>query len=149
MLYVKIIGSNGQIISAEEHAEPVFVCYQNRNGIIVRCSAGQAQGILSIDGTQIYFLRGHKQMPGDYLVAEEISQADYEQLLTELEIPDEPEPDSEPEPGPDLEPVMSIEVMRRKIIELEENNAEKDERIEFLEDCLLEMSEVVYGETSD
>jgi uncharacterized coiled-coil protein SlyX len=34
--------------------------------------------------------------------------------------------------------------MRRKIIELEEKNAKKDEYIEFLEDCLMEMANEVY-----
>ena len=41
---------------------------------------------------------------------------------------------------------MGLQEMRLKIIELENLNSEKDEKISFLEDCLLEMSEIVYAD---
>lgn len=139
MVYLKIFGKDGSVISAEEHRDPVYICYQPVNKIAVRCSKTKAQGILSADTSQIYQFTGSKKMPGDYLETEEISAADYEELLGELEIPEAPAP-SEDESGENDSPggaVMTAEEMRAAIIELKE-------QVDFLGDCLVEMSEVVY-----
>ena len=138
MLYVKVFGTDGRIISAEEHSDPVYVCYQTTNGVVVRCSAVKAQGLVSANQSQIYHLQGRPQMPGRYLVAEEISQADYEQLIEELDIDD----DDPPAPDPDDEgqgaDYMTAAEMREAITELKASK-------EFLEECILEMSEILYG----
>lgn len=137
MIYVKVFGSDGSVIAAEELKSPVYICYQSVNKIAVRCSKAKAQGVLSADASQIYQFAGSPTMPGEYLKAEEISAADYEQLLGELEIPETPptsDTEVEESPGPG---VMTATEMRAKLIEL-------TEQVEFLGDCLVEMSEVVY-----
>lgn len=147
MDYFKIFGQDGSVIAAEAAEDPAFVCYQASNGTYLRCSRVKAQGIISTDGSQIYQLSGYRQMPDEHLVAEPITQTEYEILIEELDIDDDD--DTEPEPSPDDEDsgsdVMSAQQMRERIIALEAENAAKDERIEMLEECVLEMSEVVYA----
>lgn len=137
MLYIKIYGEDGSVISAEALEAPVYVCYQPINKIVIRCSEVKAQGVVSADGSQIYILRNRPEMPGTYLVAEEISQADYDALIAELEIPDK-DPDDEGDTGDEMGgKIMTAAEMREKIIDL-------TQQIEFLGDCLIEMSEVIY-----
>ena len=136
MLCIKIYGKDGSIISAEQLTDPVYVCYQTINKIVVRCSEVKAQGVLSLDGSQIYRLKDRPTMPGSYLLAEEISQADYDNLILELDIPDEP-PEEDPDDPDSGSDIMTAAEMREKIIDL-------TQQIEFLGDCLLEMSEVIY-----
>lgn len=137
-MFVKITGNDGSIIAVERHDTPVYICYQTINRIAVRCSKQKAQGLLSEDSSQIYQFKNKEAMPGNYLLCEEITEAEYEQLAPELEIT---EPDEDPEGGesenPGTDGVMSVAEMRAKIIEL-------TEQVEFLGDCLVEMSEVVY-----
>lgn len=138
-MFVKIIGNDGIIISVEKHDTPVFICYQKVNKIAVRCAKQKAQGLLSEDSSQIYQFKDKEAMPGDYLLCEEITEAEYEQLAPELEItkPEEnPGMDGESE-NPGMDGVMTVAEMRAKIIEL-------TEQVEFLGDCLVEMSGVVY-----
>lgn len=137
MLCIKILGNDGSVISAEQLQDPVYVCYQTINKIAVRCSEVKAQGVLSADGSQIYRLNGRSAMPGNYLMAEEISQSDYDALILELEIPDEPPEEDEQDKQDSGSNVMTAAEMREKIIDL-------TQQIEFLGDCLLEMSEVIY-----
>lgn len=137
-MYVKVYGTDGSIISAEEHASPVYVCYQAYNDIVMRCTTSQAQGIVSADQSQIYQLQGRLKIPGKYRIAEEISKADYEQLVTELDIDgDTPAPDDPDEDGQGAD-IMTAAEMREAITELKASK-------EFLEECILEMSEILYG----
>lgn len=65
----------------------------------------------------------------------------YEQLVDGEPVPEptpEPEPTPSPEPEPEPEHKMTVQEMREKI-------AEQDETISMLTECLLEMSEIVYG----
>ena len=138
MRWIKIFGIDGSIISAEELQEPVFVCYQPINKIVIRCPFVMAQGILSEDGSQIYQLKDSPAMPGDYLLAEEISQADYDALILELEIPEDSSGEIEQgEQQENTSDIMTAKEMREKIIDL-------TQQVELLSDCLLEMSEIVY-----
>lgn len=137
MLCIKVIGKDGSVISAEQLQDPVYVCYQTINKIVIRCSEVKAQGVLSADGSQIYRLKDRPTMPGNYLMAEEISQSDYDALILELEIPDEPPEEDEQGEDDGGSNVMTAAEMREKIIDL-------TQQIEFLGDCLLEMSEVIY-----
>ena len=131
MDYFKIIGQDGSVIAVEQIEEVAYVCYQASNGMILRCSRVKAQGIISADGSQIYQLYGYSPMPGEYLTADRITQADYEYLIEELDIDED---DTEPEPSPDDEDsgsdVMTVQQMRERIIALEE--------------CILELSAQVY-----
>ena len=143
MLCIKIL-RNSTVIGAEAHEYPVYVNHPYYSNIPLRCEEESAQGILSLNQRDIYHLVGKSSMSGDHLEAEVITEAEYEYLVEELDIPDEEEVEPDPDEGPGSD-IMTAQQMRERIIELEEINVEKDKRIEFVEDCLLEMSEVVYG----
>lgn len=137
MLYTKITASDGSVISAEAIEDPIYVKAQ-ANGVIVRCSSVSAQGVVSKDGSKTYQLKGRPDLPGDHLTAEEISQADYDQLIIDLD-PDEGD-DDPPEPDPDNpdSDVMTPEVMRLKILE-------QEQQISDLTDLALDITEIIYS----
>ena len=88
MLCIKIL-RDSTVIGAEAHEFPVYVNYPYYSNIPLRCEEESAQGILSLDQSEIYHLVGKSSMPGDHLEAEEITEAEYEYLVEELDIPDE------------------------------------------------------------
>lgn len=159
MRYYKII-KDGMVVDANF----VFLKWtQNGAGMrfLETCDIEEAQYIQSYDQKEIYRVRWLNPVEdgGEFPTVEAtlIDEAEYNEIREQLDggepIPDpDPEPDPEPSPDPDPEPdpepdpaeVMTVEVMRRKIIELEEKNLKKDEHIEFLEDCLMEMANEVY-----
>lgn len=154
MDYYKIFGKDGSVIAAEQIEDVSYVCYQASNNTVLRCSRVKAQGIISADGSQIYQLYGYTPMPGDYLVADPITQTEYDILIEELDIDDD---DTEPEPSPDDEDsgsdVMTPQQMRERIIALETDRAElrkelseKDTRLGYLEDAMLEVGGILYGD---
>ena len=150
MLCIKIL-RDSTVIGAEAHVFPVYVHHPYYSNIPLRCEEELAQGILSLDQSEIYHLVGRSSMPGDYLEAEVITEAEYEYLVEELDIPDEEEVEPDPDEGSGSD-IMTAQQMRERIIELEQKNAlleaenvEKDRRLELVENCLLEMSEDVYG----
>ena len=150
MLCIKIL-RDSTVIGAEAHEYPVYVNHPYYSNIPLRCEEELAQGILSLNQSEIYHLAGRSSMPGDYLEAEIITEAEYEYLIEELDIPDEEEVEPDPDEGSGSD-IMTAQQMRERIIELEEKNAlleaenvEKDRRLELVENCLLEMSEDVYG----
>ena len=63
MVYFKILSADGTVKSVEALADPVYVCWQTRNGILIRCDKRDAQGVMSGDGNTIYQLQG-KQLSG-------------------------------------------------------------------------------------
>ena len=143
MLCIKIL-RDSTVIGAEAHEYPVYVNHPYYSNIPLRCEEESAQGILSLNQRDIYHLVGKSSMPGDYLEAEIISKSEYEYLIEELDIHDEEEVEPDPDDGSGSD-IMTAQQMRERIIDLEANIEEKDQRIDFLEDCLLEMSEAVYG----
>ena len=60
MVYIKVMQGD-TVVTAEAHENPVYVCRQ-KNGVIVRCSKQNAQGILSLDGSTIYQLEGKESL---------------------------------------------------------------------------------------
>lgn len=153
MVYYKIISETGSVIGAESIDDPVYVRRQAENGTVVRCSKVKAQGVVSKDGSQTYQLLGAPPLPDHYLVADEITQAEYDYLIEQLDIDD----DTEPEPSPDDEgsgsDVMTPQQMRERIIALEADRAElrkelseKDTRLGYLEDAMLEVGGILYGD---
>lgn len=143
MLYIKIL-RDSTVIGAEAHEFPVYINHPYYSNTPLRCEEEAAQGILSLDLKEIYHLVGRSSMPGEYLEAEIISQAEYEYLIEEMDIPDEEEVEPDPDEGSGSD-IMTSQQMRERILELESDNEEKSQRIDFLEECLLEMSEAVYG----
>lgn len=152
MLYVKI-ARDGTIIGAEAHEYPVYINHPYYSQIPLRCGIGAAQGILSLDQKQIYHLLGKVDLPGDYLEAEQITEEEYNYLKEKLDPDVEPEPEPSPDdedPGSD---VMTPQQMRERIIALEADRAklreelsEKDTRIGYLEDAMLEVGGILYGD---
>ena len=77
---------NGEIIDALN--SPVYVRYQQRNGIIIQCEENIAQGVLSSDGSTVYQIEGREQMAGespDTVVLAEISQDEFETIKSALD----------------------------------------------------------------
>lgn len=129
LIYLNAYDEQDNLTGTEAIAEPVFVCRQISNGCLVRCDEQDAQGIVSADGDRIYLIRG--QMPNGVKepYAEFITKTEYEAALAAAPDPEDEDPDV-PE-GVEEETILT--------------RAELTERIAFLEDCLLEMSEIVYG----
>lgn len=152
MIYVKIV-HNGTVIGAEAHENPVYINHPYYSQIPLRCGIGAAQGILSLDQKQIYHLLGKVDLPGDHLEAEQITEEEYNYLKEKLDPDIEPEPEPSPDdedPGSD---VMTPQQMRERIIALEADRtelrkelSEKDTRIGYLEDAMLEVGGILYGD---
>jgi hypothetical protein len=156
MNYYKVV-ANGNVIDANF----IFLKWQEKHGIIIGCDAAEAQFIQSSDQAKVWrtpWLHPAPEAAGTYETVEaiEITEEEYSaireqlddgQTVTEPE-PEEPQP-TEPDEGDDTgggsgETVMSTAEMRRIITEQANTLQEQAERLEFLEGCLLEMSEVVY-----
>ena len=141
-MYYKII-SAGTIIDACDGLS--YVRWQDKNRLFFGCPSALADGVISFDGSQIYIIDGGRplDLPEDahYITVtlEEITEEEYIQLREELDEgqtiiePDEQQPDA-PE-----KPVTRLSQLEKQVAELVEQNA-------MLVECLLEMSEVVYGE---
>ena len=134
MRWYRII-ENGETVTAVQYDSPVWVCMSN--GTLLRCLEGQAQGILHSDGNEVFLLQGKAPITGRQInkVAVEITMSEYEQIINE-DYGDDDIPD--PDPGDEPEAQMTIAQMRARIRDLEAS-------VEFLGDCLIEMSEEVYG----
>ena len=92
----------------EALADPVYVCWQTRNGILIRCDKRDAQGVMSGDGNTIYQLQG-KQLSGvgseELLSAVSITLAEYEELAAQVGTtdPDDDTPVNPPDdPGTEI-----------------------------------------------
>lgn len=98
MVYFKILSADGAVKSVEALADPVYVCWQTRNGILIRCSRQDAQGVMSGDGNTIYQLQG-KQLSGvesdELLSAVSITLAEYEELVAQIGTTDPDDPGTE------------------------------------------------------
>lgn len=98
MVYFKILSADGTVKSVEALADPVYVCWQTRNGILIRCDKRDAQGVMSGDGNTIYQLQG-KQLSGvesdELLSAVSITLAEYEELAAQVGTTDPDDPGTE------------------------------------------------------
>lgn len=155
MNYYKVI-SNGIVIDANF----VFLKWQKKNKVMLGCDISEANFIQSSDQSKVWRVAWLNPVDGEAgtyetVEAVEITQDEYLSIRaaldegTEVVEPDpvEPEPDdtgNEEEPTEPEETVMSVAEMRRKIVDLETALQEQTERNDFLEGCLLEMSEIVY-----
>ena len=142
MLYLKIL-RGAEIVAAEAHESPVYVRRQT-NGVVVRCSEVQAQGVLSLDGSQNYQLFGRQALGDTECSAEKIYAAEYDTLLTELDEQETDQAEEQEADEPQEEGRLTIAQMREKIATLESTVDELTESNQMLTECLLEMSELVY-----
>lgn len=157
MNYYKVI-ANGTVIDANF----IFLKWQEKHGILIGCDATEAQFIQSTDQAKVWktpWLNPAPEEAGKYETVEavEITAEEYATIREQLDDgetivepePEQPQPDTpnEGEGGSgSSETVMSTAEMRRIITEQAELLQEQADRLDFLEGCLLEMSEVVYDE---
>lgn len=133
-MYIKAFTAQGELTGAEKLDPPVWVRWQLSNGLLVRCEQEEAQGVVSEDGERIYLIGGQQPHGIPEAYAEEITEAEYDAIHGE--DPEDEDPDI---PEGDDTPPMTRAELTAKVAELEEQNA-------MLTECLLEMSEIVYGE---
>jgi len=149
MSYYKVI-RDGMVTDAGE----MFLRWQEKNRIMLACKPEEAQFIQGSDGTilRVDWLNPVPEALKDRFETVEAALIDRQEYLDLRAVlddgetvpepePVQPEPTPEPEPGPDVpegEKPMTVQEMREKI-------AEQGATIQMLTDCLLEMSEVVYG----
>lgn len=135
-MYYKII-SEGKIVDACDGLN--YVRWQEKNRIFLSCEAEDAEGIVTSNGADIYLLPDVEAVEGfAYATATEITEEEYTALRDELDAGGTViEPDEDPDgdsPGK-----TRLRLLEEQVAELAEANA-------MLTECLLEMSEVVYGE---
>lgn len=123
MVYIKVMQGE-EIITAEAHDSPVYVCRQTKNDILVRCSEPKAQGILSLDGSTVYQLDGKASLGlEDGCTAYSIYLTDYEEIIAGLgDTGDTDEEDATPEvpEGTTEEQILTRAELTAKVAELEE-----------------------------
>ena len=137
MRYFKIMQGN-TVLTAEAHESPAFVKLQSKNNIKVRCSEHYAQGIISLNEDEVYQLPGKDAIAGIDKTAVEITMTEYDEIISGYDPEDESPEIPEEDP---VQPLTRAE-LTAKVKALEKRN-------EFLEDCLLEMSEIVYADDAD
>lgn len=141
MKFFKLCNSVGGIAGAFAEDAPNYIKWQEKNRLLVRCKEREAEGLLADDGNTIYRYNGHTiggiENEG-LLNAVSITVSEYEEIIADLDPVDLE--DVVPEIPNDL---SEVEVMTRaqltaKVNELQDQN-------DMLTECLLEMSELVYG----
>lgn len=146
MVYLKL-QRDKTVVGATAIEDPHYLKFQERNQMIVICPEKEATGILANDVNTMYHLAGRDELKGveePLLDAYFIDKYEYELIIENLDDDDIINP---PEPSKDEqedETYMTPEQMRARIVDLERASSEKDNRIEMLEECILEMSEYVY-----
>lgn len=154
MNYYKIMADNVVVDVNNE-----FLRYQQKHKVMLVCRPEEAQFVWSSDHQEIWRVEWLNDIPeeleGRYntVKAIEITEKEYnivrEQLdagnITEEETEGEPEQVEETEKAQNEERVMSTAEMRRCILELTKQLQEQKEHNAMLEDCVLEMSEIVYA----
>lgn len=133
-MYIKTFDADDTLTGAEYLADPCFVRWQAKNGMMVRCDRDEAQGVIGEDNNTVYLIGGAMPHGVKEPYAEEISKSEYDAI--KRGEPD-PEDDDPVDPDPENPPMTRAELTAR-VAELSGQNA-------MLTECLLEMSEIVYG----
>lgn len=154
MNFYKIIIA-GKIVDAN----CIYLKWQQKHHILIGCEASEAQFIQSSDQSEVWRAKWLNPAPpeaGEYDTVEavEITEEEYIALRKKLgdgetvvepdvqqEAPTAEEPEGEEIP---VESVMSAAEMRRIIAAQAGLLAKQQDRLNFLEDCILEMSEELY-----
>lgn len=137
-----LIIAGEQIVDACERLD--WVKWQSANRVWISCAEGAADGIVTSDGGTIYTLDG-KTVDG-YAGCEirETDEETWREIREELDEGSEvPAPD-EPEPEPDM-PKTRFQILEEKLAEQAEEITSLKEDKQMLIECVLEMSQVVYG----
>lgn len=148
MIYYKII-SGTDVIDATDNL--VTVRYSTASKSVMRCNEREGpNGIISSDGQYIWHVEGWNEfgdgVKRDTVKLFEITESEYIQLREKLDESGKvPEPDNPETPENPDETVMTPVEMRVKIKELTATVDSLQTRNDFLEECLMEISEVVYA----
>lgn len=141
MIYVKVFDHTGAFLRVEECMYPMYVMVQPEHNSLIGCARREADGIVTNSENGIYCIEGRSL--GNFAdentkTAVFASLSDYDEYVMQQEQTD-PEDDSPviPEDVPE-ETILTRAELTRRITELEAQN-------EFLQDCILEMSEAIYG----
>lgn len=120
MVYIKVMQGD-TLITAEAHDSPTYVCRQERNNLLVRCSEQKAQGILSLDGSTVYQLDGKASLDLESgYTAYSIYMTEYEEIVAGSTDKDEEDTNPEvPEENPDAE-ILTRAELTAKVLTLEE-----------------------------
>ena len=133
-MYYKIV-SDGQVVDASDGLK--YVRWQEKNRIFLSCAESEADGIVTSDGADIYLLASSEPRDGyAYAVVSEIGEDEFLALRDELDAGAEIEDGSE-ESG-DTAAKTRLRLLEEQVAALQEVN-------DMLTECLLEMSEIVYG----
>lgn len=122
MLCVKIM-SGDTMIGLEAIDSPVYVMLQ-KNNVVVRCLEPMAQGIVSLDGSEIYQLDGKTSLGDGYSLAVPITLAEYDELAANYEGDTDTE-DTDPEipEGTDETEVLTRAELTAEVAALKEQLA--------------------------
>lgn len=133
-MYYMIV-SGGQIVDVCDGLR--FVKWQEKNHLFLCCEEADADGVVSSDDNNVYLLDGRPQVRDcAYATYTEITKEQYDELRAELIDGGTIEDDTDE--GREQEPVKRAEWLER-LETLENMNA-------MLTECILEMSEIIYGE---
>lgn len=116
MLYVKIM-SGDTMIGLEANDSPVYVKLQ-KNNVVVRCLEPMAQGIVSLDGSEIYQLYDKASMGDGYSLAVPITYAEYDELSANYEDTDPEDTTPEVPEGETEEEILTRAQLTEKVNEL-------------------------------
>lgn len=140
----------------------VFLKWQEKHRVLVDCPAEEAQFIITSDQLHVYHVPWLHKVPAGYgeyesIDAVPIEKEEYTALKATLETGESVEEPDEEYTGDDEggggateqeeeqpEAVLTLPEMRRQIIALQAANEELAARNEMLEECILEMSEIIY-----
>ena len=135
-MFYKIV-SNGTIVDASSGLS--YVRWQEKNGLWLTCGEEDAQGIINSNGEDIYLLSGTEPMEGySFATVTEITEEEYLVLREELDAGGEIVDPDEPDQDPDTPTKTRLRQLEEQVAALQEVN-------DMLTECLLEMSEIVYG----
>ncbi|MBQ7670547.1 MAG: hypothetical protein IJS45_07495 [Clostridia bacterium] len=137
MIYVEYF-ADGDPAGVEAIEDPIWIKYHERNRRIIECPRFEAIGVVSSDGSKIFMLNGN-ELSGvveETIDAVIISQSEYEEYIATHpeEDPEDEDPEIPEDPGDEI---LSRAELTAAVRELQAQN-------EMLEECLLEMSEIVY-----
>lgn len=154
MKYYKI--KDGDTVIDANH---VFLKYQAKHGVLMDCPAEEAQFIQTSDQLHTYHVPWLHKVPAEYgeyetVEAVEITEDEYnalkEQLDTGKSVEDKPDEIEQEEQEPEApseeetEKVLSLAEMHRELAALRTSNKELAKQNEMLEECLFELSAIVY-----
>lgn len=149
MTYFKII-QNGEIVGAGCQ----FLKWYPRTRKMALCDLQDAQGAHDAVSERVYHADWLKNVPREAGITLQeadialIDAVEYDEIIETLsggETIPVPEPDPEPQPEPEPEPEPDPEERPMTVAEMREKIQEQAGQIEMLTECLMEMSELVYG----